>query len=428
MTKIRKVQRYDYIPATIALAKTETTREGFLKVSGHATRVGVLLYKKADGSIIRELRHPDEVFDQESMASLAMIPVTNNHPDGLIDSESARDYQVGMTGEIVTVADDTYLDVKSVITDHETIEDAENGKVELSPGYRCELDFTPGVWKGEKYDAIQRNIRYNHLAIVKKGRSGPEVRLHLDADDAVEMELNQTKEKSKMKKIKLDGKTFEVSDEVAAHMDALENEARKAQEEMDDFKKKSKKGGDDDEDEDEEDDEEEADKKDAGLKTIKAMKAMKKEKDKAEAKADSLQAELDKLKKNQTEKKDSEHLNAQVKARIQLLKTAELAGIEKADEMSDIEIKKAVIKEASPEVNLDSKSEDYIEARFDMAVESLDESEELANDAGKKIVNGTREDGGGKEAEVFDSSIARQKMIERNQSRWKSGSTKEGNK
>ncbi|MBG3014860.1 DUF2213 domain-containing protein, partial [Proteus mirabilis] len=51
----------------------------------------------------------------------------------------------------------------------------EGGKIELSPGYRCIYDFTPGEFNGERYDAIQRHIRANHLALVDEGRTGADV-------------------------------------------------------------------------------------------------------------------------------------------------------------------------------------------------------------------------------------------------------------
>jgi hypothetical protein len=49
------------------------------------------------------------------------------------------------------------------------------GKRELSAGYRCLYEVTAGVWNGLHYDAIQRNIRGNHLALVTEGRMGPDV-------------------------------------------------------------------------------------------------------------------------------------------------------------------------------------------------------------------------------------------------------------
>lgn len=51
----------------------------------------------------------------------------------------------------------------------------DKGKVELSAGYRCKYDMTPGVFNGQAYDAVQRNIRGNHLALVDQGRMGPSV-------------------------------------------------------------------------------------------------------------------------------------------------------------------------------------------------------------------------------------------------------------
>jgi len=51
----------------------------------------------------------------------------------------------------------------------------EAGKRELSAGYTCRYDMTPGEWNGVKYDGVQRDIRGNHLALVQEGRMGPDV-------------------------------------------------------------------------------------------------------------------------------------------------------------------------------------------------------------------------------------------------------------
>lgn len=57
---------------------------------------------------------------------------------------------------------------------------------ELSCGYTLDLDETSGVTPdGEHYDAVQRNIRYNHLAIVHRGRAGVS-RLNMDGDQVIE--------------------------------------------------------------------------------------------------------------------------------------------------------------------------------------------------------------------------------------------------
>lgn len=388
---MKLVKRYDY--AGSVTAEPEVTPEGFLKVMARATRVGVLKYKQMDGSIVRELRHPDEVFKPESMETLALKPVTNNHPSSLLDSETASMYQVGMTGESVKIDDDKFLRIMTVITDKDAIADYEKGKVEVSPGYVCELDFTPGVFDGEEYDAIQKNIRYNHLAIVKKGRSGPEVRL--DADDAIEVvDSDQPKEKKKMK-MKLAGKDYDLDDEVgAAVKEHLKNEARKAKEEMDEKDEKAKKDA-------------------AGGKA--ELEKVAKEKEKADARADGLEAELAKVKKERTDAAPSkEQIREAVKVRTALEKVASEVGVEKFDEMDDLELKKAVIVAQHPDTKFDGKSEEYINARFDVAAEAIKGTEESARNLGEKITDKNRT------SEVMDSEDSRQKMIERNRSLWKS--------
>lgn len=46
---------------------------------------------------------------------------------------------------------------------------------ELSSAYRYEPDMTPGTFEGVSYDGVMRNIAANHVALVKKGRAGPDV-------------------------------------------------------------------------------------------------------------------------------------------------------------------------------------------------------------------------------------------------------------
>lgn len=51
----------------------------------------------------------------------------------------------------------------------------EDEQDELSAGYRYEAEMVPGVYGGEAYDGRMVNIRGNHVALVIKGRAGPDV-------------------------------------------------------------------------------------------------------------------------------------------------------------------------------------------------------------------------------------------------------------
>ena len=79
--------------------------------------------------------------------------------------------------------------VDMVITKKDAIEAILNGKQGLSMGYTCDIEMAePGAtWAGVEYDYVQRNIRYNHCAIVDAGRAGDnaKIELRVDSQDAV---------------------------------------------------------------------------------------------------------------------------------------------------------------------------------------------------------------------------------------------------
>ena len=69
-----------------------------------------------------------------------------------------------------------------------------SGVKELSLGYKSIYERSRGVFNGQTYDFVQRNLRGNHLALVKNGRMGSEMRVY-DAKeamtfDSVEFDIN----------------------------------------------------------------------------------------------------------------------------------------------------------------------------------------------------------------------------------------------
>jgi hypothetical protein len=80
----------------------------------------------------------------------------------------------GVIGEDVYF-DDGYLKANLKVFSNKLADLIEQGKKELSIGYRCLYELKKGVFNGKHYDAIQRNIRGNHIALVNEGRSGHDV-------------------------------------------------------------------------------------------------------------------------------------------------------------------------------------------------------------------------------------------------------------
>lgn len=176
----QSVRRYDLGE----LRKATRTPQGFLMAPGFATRTGVFPYRNANGEMRFELRHPDDVNDPVSLATLKHAPYTLEHPPEMITPSNVARYRKGHVGERVEVNRDM-VDVDVIVEDADAIAAVEDGLLELSSGYTCDIVEEQGVWMGTPYNYRQKNIRYNHLAGVTRGRAGPEVRLRLDSADAM---------------------------------------------------------------------------------------------------------------------------------------------------------------------------------------------------------------------------------------------------
>src|SRR3990172_918904 len=160
--------------------------DGRLRAEAHISRAGIFEYADDGGKIRRELRDPAEVFRGDSLQSFGQVPVTNEHPPvGLISAGNARDYMVGSTGDSV-IRDDDHVRASIMVADATTIAQMEAGKLEVSCGCSCDVDETPGnhpVYG--RYDAVQRNIRGNHVAIVNSARAGKTARVRVDGAAAM---------------------------------------------------------------------------------------------------------------------------------------------------------------------------------------------------------------------------------------------------
>lgn len=195
----------------ITLDGTRRTGDGYLTANARVARTGIQVYAgrevgKPEMDQVRVFRPESEVFDQKAMASFAHRPVTNDHPPEAVGAQNWKQHSVGMTGDEIA-RDGTFVRVPMVVMDQAAIDAVAGGKRELSMGYACDLDFTAGTTpEGEAYDAIQKNIRGNHLAIVAAGRAGPQCRI---GDSWAAIPPHQ---ESNMKTFTVDGISVEMSD------------------------------------------------------------------------------------------------------------------------------------------------------------------------------------------------------------------------
>lgn len=307
--------------------KATRTDEGYLIDTPIVGRVGIQLYKNADGTIRRELRPPEEVFSADSLESFAGKPITDEHPGEPVTAKNAKRLSVGtMQGEGKQDGDNVVAPI--IIHDGEMIDKVmKGGKRELSLGYKVDLEETPGVWNGQEYDAIQRNIRVNHLAIVPRGRAG-NARLNLDRHDAVS--FNPQEENAmpeNLSRIRLDsGLEYQAAPEVVVEVEKLRSDKAELTTHVDELQKQ--------------------------LDTVAAER-------------DTLKSQVQSAEKVRADA--LEKARAEIIARAELDKVAETFKVDGAGK-TDREVKELVIKSVRADADLTGKSDDYVNAAFDLTV------------------------------------------------------------
>jgi len=211
--------------------KATFTDEGFLKADAIITRSGVFNYELASGKKISVFRPPQEVFSDESMESMKMVPLTNGHPPTrtrLLDSKTAKTFTVGHLGETITNENNRNLRGKLIVTDAKTIDEIKSGKRQLSYGYTADLCEESGFFDGQPYTHVHKNIKGNHVAIVSQGRMGSNAAIVLDGADAIQISNFNEEEDNTMSQnlqtVVLDGIEYQAAPEVTSALEKVTGE------------------------------------------------------------------------------------------------------------------------------------------------------------------------------------------------------------
>ena len=431
--KLKRVVRFDNI------AVDETTKEGFLIDHPIVTTVGIFEYMNPDGSTRRELRLPEEVFNPDSLASYEGKPIIITHNAGEITKENVEEEIIGT---ILSKAYQEGDNVRAKIVIHDTDKMKQSGLRELSLGYGLTLDETPGEWNGHPYDAIQRDIRINHLALVSAARAGEQARLNIDGKENLTggpvME-EQNKQDSVLSPEELEtaiadyvakkaGNAGENGDNATAETTppvAEENAAPVVGEKTDaDDVIQSVKDR-----RDRRDAETASNSKESALETIqqqdedidallKVIDQLKAQNDFNAANTDSDETACEgeeEVKKDGSDDKscslnmDAAEIDKIVTARIDVIRVADKLHLDGVDVMPLMDGKKAVIKAVLPKLRFDGKSVDYINALYDLAKNKVEEDNSTDNQR-KQMFNA---DTAAVEPTLSMAEQARAKMIKK---------------
>lgn len=175
-----------FLADTLTLDAPKRTKEGFLAVRAKAARAGVYDYKGCEvdpegkhftaDQVVKVYRSPEEVFDRDSVHSFLLKPITDDHPSVPVTADNWKQHARGVNAG--AMRDGDFLAFDLVLMDAAAIKAVDSGKKQLSNGYQSEIVIGGGVAPdGTRYDAEQKNIRGNHVALVDKGRAGPECRI-----------------------------------------------------------------------------------------------------------------------------------------------------------------------------------------------------------------------------------------------------------
>lgn len=364
----KRERRYD----TAELAPPVETPFGFLRAQGVLTKAGVFKYARKDGSIGGELRPPDEVFNARAVASFDLVPITVEHPPAMLTPDTVRGYQVGTVGAPRVEGREVRAD--ALVTAREGLDAIKGGKRWLSSGYDAYIVPRSGVYTHEdgtqeRFDAIQVGIEGNHVALTATPRiPGAELRT-----DSAPLDGTRARgEGSRMAKVKIGETEIEVPDESAAVIQTH-------------------------------------------------VAAVQADRDKAQGRADALDAELKKTSET-TEKQERTDAEAQaIEARAELVAQAAPILEKKISEVSRMDSKSImteVLKVADPNFDPAGKSDDYIRSRFDFVLERRVDSADQIRTAGAGAVFQPRTDGGATDW-AKKNAEAREKMIEEQNNRWK---------
>lgn len=356
----------------IEVSRPRLTKDGYLVADAHVARTGIQIYLASELGLdgdpnrrVKVYRPPEEVFSKDAMSSYAHSPVTVNHPSEMVDSSNWKQHSRGQTGDEV-LRDGEFVRVPMMLMDENAINEWRNGTRELSMGYTMDLKVEDGVTSdGEEYEAVQTNLRMNHLALVPQARGGSKLRL----GDIKPEEHSMSEQK--LTTITVDGLSVVTTDAGEKAILKLQDALADSNKALDEAKGTHEK----------------------------EMAA----KDSELAKKD---AEISKLKDSVLSDAD---LDQKVTDRADLIATArQIADLDYTGDSAETIRSKAVAAKCGQSV-IDGKSADYISARFDI----------LSDEAKQDPVRNVMRDGAVSPSAANDAEKAHAQMVHDKSNAWR---------
>lgn len=170
---------------SVGVGEVKQTKEGYLVATSRVARTGVQNYLASElgdiainagfspNDVVRVNRPESEVFSDAAMNTITRLPITIDHPADDVTSENWSSLSVGDLGDAYK-RDGDWIVVNPMIKDAAGIRAAQTTHKEFSAGYQADIVLSKDKAIAD-FDMTQ--IKYNHMALVPKGRAGSEARL-----------------------------------------------------------------------------------------------------------------------------------------------------------------------------------------------------------------------------------------------------------
>lgn len=163
-----------------ASSKRRTIKNNYLLIEDNiVARTGIQKYTKRElglgdsNEVINVMRKAEDVFNAESIASYNQSPITIYHPKQFVDASNHDKLSVGDLPQAVADQPNGVIRADLIVKTKKGLQAIDDGLTQLSMGYTANIVLQDGVTDdGTPYQAIQENIRINHIALVPKGRAG----------------------------------------------------------------------------------------------------------------------------------------------------------------------------------------------------------------------------------------------------------------
>lgn len=177
------------------------TKEGVFKYLGKQIDPGGKRWGLDQNRIYNVYRPLSEISKDETLKSFEGLPFINEH-EMLGEGCTPTDFK-NIAGSIYNIR----IDGDKMIGDFRIYsddikKDISDGKKDLSLGYRANFEKKAGMFDGQPYDFVQTGIVGNHVALVKVGRCGSDVRIFDKAIVCDSISLTEIREMNKLEQLK----------------------------------------------------------------------------------------------------------------------------------------------------------------------------------------------------------------------------------